>query len=76
MAWTPPTGFTFQSHYARADGNGGIFIAEAENAAAVFEASAAFSDLIEFEIVPVLDIAESVPLSIRTLEWIDSVSAE
>lgn len=73
QAWAPPEGFTFQGHWARADGMGGIFLAEAESAAAAFEASAAFSDLLEFELVPVLDIMDSVPISAKVLGWIDSV---
>jgi hypothetical protein len=51
-----------------------MFIAEVDSAAAAFEATAAFSDLIEFEIVPVLEIMESVAISARILQWIDSVS--
>lgn len=74
LAWTPPSGFTFQGHWTRADGTGGVFLAEADTAAAAFEAAGAFSDLIEFDLAPVVDIAESVPISSRVLEWIDSVS--
>jgi Protein of unknown function (DUF3303) len=74
QAWTPPGGFTFQGHWAAADAMGGMFIADADSAAAVFEATEAFADLIEFQIVPVLDIMESVPISARVLDWIDSVS--
>ena len=73
MAWAPPAGLTFQGHWARADGNGGMFIAEVESVAALFEGTVAFSDQIEFEIVPVMDIVESVPISSRVLDWIDSV---
>jgi hypothetical protein len=73
QAWTPPAGFTFQGHWATADGMGGMFIAEADSAAAAFEATGAFADLIEFQLVPVLDIMESVPISARVLGWIDSV---
>jgi hypothetical protein len=32
---------------------GGMFIADVENAAAALEATAAFGDLLEFELVPV-----------------------
>jgi hypothetical protein len=73
LAWTPPAGFTFQAHWVRVDGTGGMYVAEAESAAAVFEATGAFSDLIEFEVVPVMDVAESVPISSRVLDWVDSV---
>ena len=74
QAWAPPAGFFFQGHWARADNTGGVFLAEVETAAAAFEATAAFADQIEFDIVPVLDIMESVPLSLKVLSWIDSVS--
>jgi len=73
QVWAPPAGFTFHGHWATADGMGGMFIAEAESAAAALEASSAFADLIEFHLVPVLDIMESVPISARVLGWIDSV---
>ena len=42
-------------------------------AAAAFEATGAFGNLIEFHLVPVLDIMESVPISARVLGWINSV---
>jgi hypothetical protein len=74
QAWKPPAGFTFQGHWATADGMGGMFIAEAESAAVAFEAAATFSDLLEFHTVPVLDIMEAVPINARVLDWIDSVS--
>ena len=73
LAWTPPSGFTFQGHWALADNAGGVFIAEAETAAAAFEATGAFADLIAFELTPVIDIAESVPISSQLLAWVESV---
>ena len=73
QAWKPPAGFTFQGHWSTADGMGGMFIAEADSAAAAFEAAAAYADLLEFNIVPVLDIMEAVPINARVYEWIDSV---
>jgi len=73
-AWTPPSGFDFQGHWVRVDGSGGMFVAEADSAATVFEAVSAFADLIDFEIVPMVEIMESVPISTKVLAWIDSVS--
>ena len=73
MAWTPPPGFTFKGHWTSADGKGGLFVAEADTAAAAFEAVSAFGDLIEFDLVPIIDIMESVPISAKVLDWIDSV---
>jgi Protein of unknown function (DUF3303) len=74
QAWKPPAGFTFQGHWTTADGMGGMFIAEADSAAAAFEAAAAFADQVEFNIVPVLDIMEAVPINARVFDWIDSVT--
>ena len=74
QAWKPPAGFTFQGHWTTADGMGGMFIAEADSAAAAFEAAATFADLLEFNIVPVLDIMEAVPINTRVFDWIDSVT--
>jgi hypothetical protein len=73
QVWSPPEGFTFQGHWTRADGMGGMFLAEAESAAAALEATSAFSDLFEFELVPVLDIMDSVPISAKVSGWIDSI---
>ncbi len=74
QAWQPPAGFTFQGHWTTADGMGGMFIAEVDNAAAAFEASATFADQAEFQMVPVLDVMESLPISVRVYDWIDSIS--
>lgn len=74
QAWQPPAGFSFQGHWATADGAGGMFVAEAESAAAAFEATATFTDVLEFQLVPVLDIMEAVPINVRVYDWIDSVS--
>jgi hypothetical protein len=73
QAWKPPAGFSFQGHWATADGMGGMFIAEADSPAAAFEATATFADLLEFHVVPVLDIMEAVPINARVFDWIDSV---
>lgn len=73
QAWSPPEGFAFQGHWARADGMGGMFLAEVESARAALEATTAFSDMIEFELVPVLDIMEAVPISAKVFGWIDSL---
>ena len=54
--------------------HGGMFIAEADSAAAAFEAAATFADLVDFQIVPVLDIMEAVPINAQVFAWIDSVS--
>jgi hypothetical protein len=74
QAWKPPAGFSFQGHWTTADGMGGMFIAEADSAATAYEVSATFADMLEFHIVPVLDIMEAVPIDVRVFDWIDSVA--
>jgi hypothetical protein len=73
QAWKPPAGFTFQGHWHTADGMGGIFVAEADSAVVALEATATFADLMEFHVVPVVDIMEAVPVNARVFDWIDSV---
>ena len=51
-----------------------MFVAEAESAAAIYEAASAFSDLLEFDITPAVEIAEGVPIAMRVQGWIDSQS--
>ena len=53
---------------------GWMFIAEADSEAAAFEAAATFADLLDFQIVPVLDIMEAVPINAQVFAWIDSVA--
>lgn len=37
------------------------------------QAAATFADLLDFNIVPVLDIMDAVPINLRVYDWIDSV---
>ncbi len=74
QAWQPPAGFSFLGHWVTADGAGGMFIAEAESAAVALEASAAFADMVDLQVVPILDIMEALPINARVFDWIDSVT--
>ena len=66
--WTPPESVTFHAHYVRADGNGGILIADAETAGAVAEATATFSPFFEFEVFPVVEVDEAISIIKRGME--------
>jgi len=70
--WTPP--FEFKSHYARADGRGGIAIFEADDPAVVLEGVAPFTPFFDFDVVAVTEIEAAVPVFMRVNEWRDSVS--
>jgi hypothetical protein len=48
--WKPPAGYEFKSHYAFADGNGGMAIVEAASTAAIVEAHAPWGPFFHFKI--------------------------
>jgi len=70
--WKPPGGMEVKSHYARSDG-GGFLIAEVNSAAAVMEANAPWIAFFDFQVVPIVEITEAVPMLQRTNAWRDSV---
>ncbi len=73
--WTPPSGFEFKSHHASSNGQGGFAIVETSSAALIIEATATFADVLDFEVKPVLDINEAVPVLMKANAWIDSLSS-
>ena len=72
--WTPPQGFEFKSHYACADGSGGIAIVEASSPEAIYEANTPFTSFVDFKISPIVEISAAVPILQKTNAWRDSVS--
>ena len=70
--WAPP--FEFKSHYARADGKGGIGIFEADDPAVILEGVAPFTPFFDFDVVPVTEIENAVPVFNKVNAWRDSVS--
>jgi Domain of unknown function (DUF3303) len=71
LKWAPPEGYEVKGHYTAADGRGFLLV-EAESALALVEASSAFSDELDFDIVPVVPIEEAVPVLLKVHAWIDS----
>ena len=72
-SWAPPAGVEFKAHYEFADGSGGLAITEVATAAAGLEGSAAWSPFMDQRIVALVDITESVPISMKVAAWRDSV---
>jgi len=70
-SWKPP--FEFKAHYARADGKGGIAVIEADDPAALTEGISTFTPFFDFDLVPILEIEQAVPIFQRVNEWRDSV---
>jgi Domain of unknown function (DUF3303) len=70
--WKPPAGAEVKAHYARGDG-GGFLIMEANSGAAMMEANAPWLMFFTFEVVPIVDITEAVPILNRAGAWRESV---
>ena len=72
--WAPPSDATFHQFLYRADGTGGYAVVETDNPASVSEGPTKFGPYFEFEVIPVMDITEGVPLANEGIEFRDSVS--
>jgi hypothetical protein len=70
-SWQPP--IDFKGHWALATG-GGIAVAEADTAEAVFEAVAPWSAFFDFQVTPAIPVEDAVPIFMKTNAWRDSVS--
>jgi hypothetical protein len=72
-SWTSPKGWEIKAHYAFADGTGGLVMVEGDSAQAMYEAHAPWGPFVEFKTVPLVDIAQSVPIDQKVHAWWDSV---
>lgn len=72
--WSPPAGMEVKSFYARADGQGGSLIVETDDVKVLLDGPSKFGAINEFEIVPVIEIGEAVPILSEALAWVDSIS--
>ena len=72
-SWTPPAGYEFKAHYTRSDGSGGLAIVEVDSAATLLEGHSPWGPFLEFSTVPIVDVAESVPIAQKAYAWRDSV---
>jgi hypothetical protein len=66
--WKPPTGFSILHHYLRADG-GGLAIVEADSAAAVLEFTMSFDFEHTYEVTPIVEASEAVPVFEKIEKW-------
>ena len=72
--WAPPSDATFHQFLYRVDGSGGYAVVETDNPAGAAEGPAKFGPYFEFEVTPVLDVTEGVPLINEGIEFRDSIS--
>jgi hypothetical protein len=72
--WTPPSSVKFHQFVGRLDGRGSISVIETDNATDLMDASAKFGPYVDYEIYPVIDIADTVRLAQEAAEFRDSIS--
>jgi hypothetical protein len=58
--WTPPAGQDFQQFLARVDGQGGYAVVDTNDPASLTDGPSKFGTWFEFEVIPVVDIADGV----------------
>ncbi len=75
VRWLPPEDQTFHQFVVRVDGGGGFAVVETDNAAGLLDGVAKFSPWFEFEVFPVLDIADAVGVLDTAVHWLDFMSA-
>ena len=71
--WTPSPAATIHQWVQRCDGNGGFAVLETENAADLYKDLSVWSPWLEFQVYPVLDIVESMPINTEVLNVARSV---
>ena len=70
--WTPPEGTTYHQFLGRADGNGGYAVIETDNPQS-WPTSPRSRQFAEWQIQPVLDIAEAVQIATEAIKFRDSI---
>lgn len=72
--WSAPEGVTFHQFLSRLDTGGGYAVVESDDPKLVAEGPAKFAPWFDFELVPVVDITEAVPIAQEAIAFRDSVS--
>ena len=66
--WTPSPSATIHQWVQRCDGNGGFAVIENENAADMYRDLTVWNPWLEFQVYPVIDIVESMPITTEVIE--------
>lgn len=72
--WSPPADATFHQFVTRLDGQGGYAVVESDNPLSIMEGPAKFGVGFEFDIRPVVDIMESIPVGQEAIEYRKSIT--
>jgi hypothetical protein len=72
--WQQPAGATFHQFVARVDGTGGFAVVETDNPADLLDGTGKFAPLNEFQLYPVVEIADWVRSAQEGVEFRESIS--
>ena len=67
--WSPPEALSISEFVARVDGRGGLLICESDDLAAVDMLVAQYTDWFDYDVIPVLDVAEGAAQFGEGLAW-------
>jgi hypothetical protein len=72
--WTPPASVTYHQFVGRIDGSGGYQVVETDSPADLAETTAKFAPFADFQVEPVLDIADAVSAAQAGIDFRESIS--
>jgi len=72
--WTPPASMTIHQFVSRADSGGGFAVVETDNPADLIETTSKFAPFGDYQIYPVVDVADGVRASQEAVEFRESIS--
>lgn len=72
--WSPSEGADFQQFLGRVDGRGGFAVVETEDPALIAKDMATFGPFFEFQVHPVMEIAETAGIAMEAVELRHSIS--
>jgi|ERR1700682_4324414 hypothetical protein len=72
--WTPKASTTIHQFVSRLDGNGGFFVVETDNPMDLLDGPSKFGFLLDYEVHPVVDIAEAMQALQEGVEFRESIS--
>ncbi len=72
--WQPPADLNFLQFLQRVDGQGGVAVIETDSPASLHSEVAKFDPWQEFEVIPVVDLVESIPVIAAAAEFRRSIS--
>ena len=67
--WDPPKEWTISEFIARVDGRGGMLICETDDLPSISKTVAQYGAWLDYEILPVVDIADNVTDLVAGVEW-------